>query len=193
LLWASLGHIGRKRRWEELGWAELLFSPPETKNSAFPQGHFSPCLFIAYDLFNVLLNLVCRYFIENFGGGFELKASHLLGRHSTTWVTLPALFYVGVFRDRVSSAIFLDWLWTQILLISAAWIARMTDLSQRHLAFYWELLFLYSSRKLVYNFFVVSSSFWWLPFNLNLEYYDDPGAGNSCGIGKSWRMADSKE
>jgi hypothetical protein len=37
---------------------------------------------------------------------FELRASHLLGRHSTTWATPLALFYVGYFQDRVSQTIF---------------------------------------------------------------------------------------
>jgi hypothetical protein len=30
--------------------------------------------------------------------GFELRASHLLDRHSTTSVTLPALFVLGIFE-----------------------------------------------------------------------------------------------
>jgi hypothetical protein len=33
---------------------------------------------------------------------FELRASHLLGMHDTTWATLPAFFCVGYFQDRVS-------------------------------------------------------------------------------------------
>jgi hypothetical protein len=44
--------------------------------------------------------------------GFELKASYLLGRHSTTW----ALFCVGYFWDGISWTICPDWLWTSILL-----------------------------------------------------------------------------
>jgi hypothetical protein len=34
--------------------------------------------------------------------GFELRASYFLGMSSTTLATLPALFYVGYFQDRVS-------------------------------------------------------------------------------------------
>jgi hypothetical protein len=33
--------------------------------------------------------------------GFELRASHLLGRCSTTWAFPPALFCVGYFWDRI--------------------------------------------------------------------------------------------
>jgi hypothetical protein len=32
--------------------------------------------------------------------GFELRASHMLSRCSTTWVNLPVLFCVGYVRDR---------------------------------------------------------------------------------------------
>jgi hypothetical protein len=39
--------------------------------------------------------------------------------------TSPVLF----FWDRVSWTICLGWLWTSILLISASWVARITDLS----------------------------------------------------------------
>jgi hypothetical protein len=50
--------------------------------------------------------------------GFELRASHLLGRHFTIWVTLPALFLIVYFQDRVSQTICPGWLPTMILLIS---------------------------------------------------------------------------
>jgi hypothetical protein len=36
---------------------------------------------------------------------FELWASLLVGRHSTTWATLPALFCVGDFQDKASQTI----------------------------------------------------------------------------------------
>jgi hypothetical protein len=58
---------------------------------------------------------------------FELRASHLLGRHSATWATLQALFSVGYFWDRVLRTICPGWLRTLILLISASWVARITD------------------------------------------------------------------
>jgi hypothetical protein len=63
---------------------------------------------------------------------FELMASHLVGRRSTTWAT--ALFCVGYFWDRVSKTICLGWLWTWILLISVSWVARITDTGHRRLA-----------------------------------------------------------
>jgi hypothetical protein len=61
--------------------------------------------------------------------GFEFEASCLLGRHSTAWVTPPALFYVEYFQDRVSQTICLGWLQTMFLLISSSLIARITGLS----------------------------------------------------------------
>jgi hypothetical protein len=48
--------------------------------------------------------------------GLELRASHLLGRHSTTWSTLSALFSVGHFFRRVLWAICLGWFQTVIFL-----------------------------------------------------------------------------
>jgi hypothetical protein len=60
-----------------------------------------------------------------------LRASCLLGRHSTTWATPPALFYVGCFWDAVLLTICPGWLWTAIFLISASWVARITGVSHR--------------------------------------------------------------
>jgi hypothetical protein len=65
---------------------------------------------------------------------FELRASHLLSRYSTTWVTPPALFCASYFWDRVSQTICLGWLQTKILLISASWVARIISVSHGHLA-----------------------------------------------------------
>jgi hypothetical protein len=65
--------------------------------------------------------------------GFELRALHLLGRQSSTWPTPPALFCVGYFWDRVSRTICLGWLQTEILLISASWVPRVTGVSHLHL------------------------------------------------------------
>jgi hypothetical protein len=53
----------------------------------------------------------------------------------TPWTTL-ALFYDRFFQDRVSWTICLGWLWTMILLISASWVARITDVSHRHPALF---------------------------------------------------------
>jgi hypothetical protein len=60
---------------------------------------------------------------------FELRASALLGRCSTTWATPPALFCAGYFQDRVMWTICLSWLLTEILLISASQVARITGMT----------------------------------------------------------------
>jgi hypothetical protein len=39
-----------------------------------------------------------------------------------------SFFCEGFFWDRVTQTIFLGWLWTLILLISASWIARITGM-----------------------------------------------------------------
>jgi hypothetical protein len=62
--------------------------------------------------------LVCFVFVVL---GFELRA------YTLSQSTSPFLWWV--FRDRVSPAICLGWLWTAILLISASWVARITGLS----------------------------------------------------------------
>jgi hypothetical protein len=66
--------------------------------------------------------------------GLELKASHLLGRHSTTWAIRPAFFYIGYFQDRVLRTICPGWLGTLIFLISASWVAKIAEVSHGHLA-----------------------------------------------------------
>jgi hypothetical protein len=74
---------------------------------------------------------------------FELKASHLLGRHSYSYClshpTSPFLWWVFL-RDRVSRTVCLGWLWTVILLISASWVARIIGVSHQCPAHYWFLL-----------------------------------------------------
>jgi hypothetical protein len=60
---------------------------------------------------------------------FELRASCLLDRHSSTWATPPALFCIGCFQDRVSGIICQAWLRIAILLISTSWVARITGVS----------------------------------------------------------------
>jgi hypothetical protein len=68
--------------------------------------------------------------------GFELRASCLLGRHSTTCASLLALFCIGYFQDMVLWTISLGWLQTMILLIFASWVARITVVvSHQHSAF----------------------------------------------------------
>jgi hypothetical protein len=56
----------------------------------------------------------------------------------TSRATSPALFCDGYFQDRISWTIFPDWLWTEILLISASWVARITGMSHQHLATFWK-------------------------------------------------------
>jgi hypothetical protein len=49
------------------------------------------------------------------------------------WATLPDPFFCdAIFWDRVSWTICLGWLWTEILRISASWVARITGLSHWH-------------------------------------------------------------
>jgi hypothetical protein len=40
-----------------------------------------------------------------------------------------AFFVRGFFQDRISRTIYVGWLWTAILLISASWVGRITDVS----------------------------------------------------------------
>jgi hypothetical protein len=61
--------------------------------------------------------------------GFELRASHWPGRHSTTRVTPCALFCVGFFQDRVCQTHCPGWPRTTTLLISASWVAGITSMS----------------------------------------------------------------
>jgi hypothetical protein len=49
----------------------------------------------------------------------------------TSWVTPPALFCEGFFQDSVSRIIYLSWLQTVILLISASWVTRITGVSHQ--------------------------------------------------------------
>jgi hypothetical protein len=46
---------------------------------------------------------------------------------------MPGLFCFGYFQDRVSRTIFLGWIRTVILLISASQVARITGVSHQHL------------------------------------------------------------
>jgi hypothetical protein len=54
----------------------------------------------------------------------DTGASHLLGRCSITWATLPAFFCFGYYWSRVSQTISLSW-----LQISASLVARIIDMS----------------------------------------------------------------
>jgi hypothetical protein len=57
----------------------------------------------------------------------------LLGGHCTSWTTLPALFCVGYFQDKVLPRLALNW---AVLLISASQVTRITGVSHQHLALF---------------------------------------------------------
>jgi hypothetical protein len=95
------------RTW--LKWYSVCEWDPETLFNPWRDGVW---LFLVFFFLSVL--------------GFELRTSLLVGRCCTTWATLPTLFCVGYFWDRISWNICLGWLWTFILLISASWGARIT-------------------------------------------------------------------
>jgi hypothetical protein len=104
-----------------------------------------------------------------------LRASHLLGRPSTPWPTLSALFYVGSFHDW-SYFCCLGWLQIVILLISASWLLGLLGMSHRHWAYFffwltWHFLFHVQSvffffwdRLLLYSPTMVSLPSSWVSF-----------------------------
>jgi hypothetical protein len=53
-------------------------------------------------------------------------------RYSYCWSHSNSPFCDGFFWDRVSKTICPGWLWTEILLISVSWIARITSISYLH-------------------------------------------------------------
>jgi hypothetical protein len=61
------------------------------------------------------------------------SSTSILDSGPTPWFTPPALFCDGYFWDRALRTIYLVWLWTTILLISAFWVARITGVSLWHL------------------------------------------------------------
>jgi hypothetical protein len=78
----------------------------------------------------------------------ELRASHLLGRHSTSWVTPPSPFFcVEYFQNKVLWIICQGWLQTSIFLISASWVAKITAVSHPQLACFilWDRMSICSS------------------------------------------------
>jgi hypothetical protein len=52
----------------------------------------------------------------------------------SAWATLPALFLWRVFKIGSHGTICSGWLWTEILLIFASWVARITGVSYQCLA-----------------------------------------------------------
>jgi hypothetical protein len=53
----------------------------------------------------------------------------VLGLELRVFILNQPFSVMGFFQDRVSKTICLGWLWTMILLISASWVARITDVS----------------------------------------------------------------
>jgi hypothetical protein len=91
---------------------------------------------MAMTSYTVMVFLVCFFFFFLLVLGFELNASGLLDRHSTTWAMSP-LFCVGYFWDRVLQTICLGWLQMAFLLISASWVSSIIGVS------HWCQLYIY--------------------------------------------------
>jgi hypothetical protein len=68
-----------------------------------------------------------NFFFDSTENTKKLRASHLLGRYSTTRATQPVLFCVGYFQDRFPKTVCR--LQTSIILISAWGVARITGVS----------------------------------------------------------------
>jgi hypothetical protein len=60
--------------------------------------------------------------------GFELRVSCLLGRHSTTWVTVSTFLFWMFLRSGLMN-IYQSWLWTTKLLISVSRVVKITGMS----------------------------------------------------------------
>jgi hypothetical protein len=69
----------------------------------------------------IQMHILLFFFLEGSRGilGFELKASPLLGRRSTTWATPTALFALIILET--GSHLFPEWAWTTILLFPLRW------------------------------------------------------------------------
>jgi hypothetical protein len=87
---------------------------------------------IIYYIFKKLEERISKVFnIKNYKSFFFTKKDRLELRaytlsHTTSY---PLLLVKGFFWDRVSWTIFLGWLLTTILLISASWVARIIDVN----------------------------------------------------------------
>jgi hypothetical protein len=75
------------------------------------------------------VSLAVYVFFFLVGLGFELSASHLQSRWSTTWATALVHFALVIFEDGVSWTICLGQPQTKILLISASQVASITSMS----------------------------------------------------------------
>jgi hypothetical protein len=85
---------------------------PKEQSLCYPGSHHPSILFFLFLFFFVALM-------------FEIRTFTL--SHST------ALFCEEVSQDRISQTIFLGWLQTAVLLISASRVARIAGVSHRHL------------------------------------------------------------
>jgi hypothetical protein len=81
--------------------------------------------------------------------GFELRASHFLGRHSTTHLSQSASPFFVLDSFEIGS-ICLGWHWTMIPLISTSQVARNTGMSHQSLAFFKNFTILSDTPALLY-------------------------------------------
>jgi hypothetical protein len=95
-------------------------------------------------IFNFFVNSSCILFFFFFAVlRFELRSSHLQGRHSITTATLPILFIVKYFQNKLSRMIFPGRFWTTVFFISASQVVRNSGMSHWCPAFHfftsWEI------------------------------------------------------
>jgi hypothetical protein len=100
------------------------------------------------------------------GTEFEHRGSWLLGRYSTTSATLPALFCVGYFQDKVSWTLYTDWAPNVIHLISVSWVAiiLLAGFLRKELAMYSRLYLNTPCSSRTWNYCSSNLSFrilWW--------------------------------
>jgi hypothetical protein len=113
--WKDWRHWGGGRK----GYFDVMFFWPDEKLS-----WYSCNLLVRLHVYTWTVSILAFFFFAVLA--FEPRAYTL--SHSAS----P--FCTGYFQDRVSQTICPGWLWTKILLISASWVARITDLSHQHLA-----------------------------------------------------------
>jgi hypothetical protein len=100
-------------------WVQGLV-PPKRKKERKKKTLQSSCLFRVHDSgVEFTLFIYC-------GTGVWTQVLHLESFHQS-------FFRDGFLQDRVSPTIYPGWLWTQSLLISASWVAKITDMSHQPL------------------------------------------------------------
>jgi hypothetical protein len=109
---------------------------------------------------------VC-YFIKLQLEEFSRGWSWGLNPEPASWATPPVFWLWWVFWVRVLWAICPGWLWTEILLISASWVARITGLSHQHLDYNWKNFDLDVSSSLHTNYL----TFYGYNIIINLLWY----------------------